>query len=339
MEFIVRFYDGNKKNAYVAKSLLELSDSYVIEPNLIEDDTTENYTAFFSEDKIKDLEYILITLGATKLYKNQELRSTPCSYGIFGVAISEINRQINNKYGGLLMMESKWSYEKLEAAYGIRVSYDIFRKYCKKFREIHLSAYTGGFRTTKGREEFKEEIKVVDVIIERMITKLKLGNVLDVYFYLKEIEINMVEEYRKTYQEISLTPSKIKKHNIRLEQDYMNLIASGTVRTGFVAQAKMFELIKKRYKEAIPEHSPNFLEKQRYDVFIPELNVAFEYQGIQHYKAVEYFGGKKGLAETKKRDERKRELSYENNVRIIYWEYFEPVNDVVLDIKLSEVLA
>ena len=51
-------------------------------------------------------------------------------------------------------------------------------------------------------------------------------------------------------------------------------------------------------------------------------SVAFEYQGIQHYRALAYFGGATKLLRTKRNDERKRQLCRRHGVlliRIPYW--------------------
>ena len=42
-----------------------------------------------------------------------------------------------------------------------------------------------------------------------------------------------------------------------------------------------------------------------------------EYQGAQHDKPVEFFGGQKAFEENLKRDERKRQLCKENGVKLI----------------------
>lgn len=60
--------------------------------------------------------------------------------------------------------------------------------------------------------------------------------------------------------------------------------------------------------------SPSFLGKQHYDVYIPKYKIAFEYQGDQHFRAVEFFGGEEGFRSAQERDQRKKRLSYENGV-------------------------
>lgn len=56
----------------------------------------------------------------------------------------------------------------------------------------------------------------------------------------------------------------------------------------------------------IGQGSPKWLEGQRFDIWIPEISAAIEYNGSQHYEPVDFFGGEEGFRETQKRDENKR---------------------------------
>lgn len=62
----------------------------------------------------------------------------------------------------------------------------------------------------------------------------------------------------------------------------------------------------------------------RFDFYIPELNMAIEYDGQQHYKPIEKFGGEKAFEKTKFRDVIKNNYCKDNNInllRIPYWDY------------------
>jgi hypothetical protein len=77
---------------------------------------------------------------------------------------------------------------------------------------------------------------------------------------------------------------------------------------------------------------PKWLGRQHFDVWIPEINVAIEFNGLQHNKPVEFFGGAEGLIATKKRDEKKRILAAYNGVRLI-----EADQDTHISTILSEI--
>ncbi len=69
-----------------------------------------------------------------------------------------------------------------------------------------------------------------------------------------------------------------------------------------------------------------WLGGQSLDFYLPKYNIAIECQGVQHYKPIEYFGGKDKFEYIKCLDEKKRELCKENNLNLIYLDY--KANDV-----------
>lgn len=86
------------------------------------------------------------------------------------------------------------------------------------------------------------------------------------------------------------------------------------------------------------EATPSWLNRQRFDVYVPELNLAIEYQGKQHYMAVELFGGEEGLQKTKLRDKEKLHLSKINGVDIIYFNYKENLTEKLVLSRLKSYL-
>lgn len=71
--------------------------------------------------------------------------------------------------------------------------------------------------------------------------------------------------------------------------------------------------------------SPSWLGEQHLDVFIPELDLAIEYMGRQHYEPVDYFGGEESYQENKKRDKVKKMKCTKNDVSLIRFKYDEPM--------------
>ena len=62
-----------------------------------------------------------------------------------------------------------------------------------------------------------------------------------------------------------------------------------------------------------------WLGKKSLDFYIPKINVAIECQGEQHYRPIDYFGGKKNFLAQHKRDEDKKKLCDKNNITILYY--------------------
>ena len=76
---------------------------------------------------------------------------------------------------------------------------------------------------------------------------------------------------------------------------------------GWVAETELFYKLKEYFPgERIVNHArPVWLAPQHLDIYFPETNIGIEYQGLQHQKPVEYFGGQKAFEKQQERDGRK----------------------------------
>ena len=73
------------------------------------------------------------------------------------------------------------------------------------------------------------------------------------------------------------------------------------------------------------EASPRWLGRQRLDIYLPELSLAIEHQGEQHFRPVEAFGGEQAWKKVQERDKRKRRLCHENGVTVAYVRFDDPL--------------
>lgn len=109
---------------------------------------------------------------------------------------------------------------------------------------------------------------------------------------------------------------------------------------GWINETQLYKIVCALFpgRKVLREASPNWLGKQRFDVFLPELSLAIEYQGQQHYKPVALFGGETGLENAKKRDALKKSLCKTNKVRLVYFKYDENVTEVLVERRLKKYL-
>ena len=100
----------------------------------------------------------------------------------------------------------------------------------------------------------------------------------------------------------------------------------------------MFDCVKKVFnkREVIHQYRPYFLNQQSYDVFVCGVNVAFEYQGKQHFEPINIFGGEENFKKQQERDKNKKKLSEKNNITLIYINYWEDVTVELIKEKLKE---
>lgn len=89
---------------------------------------------------------------------------------------------------------------------------------------------------------------------------------------------------------------------------------------GWISETRLYYEVKEALpdKKVVHHASPNWLGLQHLDIFLPEDRVAVEYQGAQHDRPVEFFGGVKAFEENVGRDRRKRHLCEQNGVCLIY---------------------
>lgn len=102
----------------------------------------------------------------------------------------------------------------------------------------------------------------------------------------------------------------------------------------WVSESILFQIIKKLFPHSIifRHHRPEWLERLELDVYVSDLNLAFEYQGQQHFKAIKAWGGEKALIDLKERDKRKAMICKEKGIKLIYINYYEPLTeDYVLE--------
>ena len=63
--------------------------------------------------------------------------------------------------------------------------------------------------------------------------------------------------------------------------------------------------------------------KLRFDFYLPENNICIEYDGVQHYKIIDFFGGRSGFMKLKNRDKVKNKYCINNEIKLIRIPYFD----------------
>jgi len=109
---------------------------------------------------------------------------------------------------------------------------------------------------------------------------------------------------------------------------------------GWISEIELLNIVKDILpnKKVVHQASPDWLRRQRLDIFIPELKLAIEYQGQQHYKSVPLFGGEEGFLQTQKRDKLKAKLCAENGISLIFFRYDETVTRKLVEARIKKTL-
>ena len=181
---------------------------------------------------------------------------------------------------------------------------------------FELNFLADSLKTEKIYADFKLDILGIKVL-ERWEKKGSNGNVANVVqSRLKDVNISekLIREY---YKRLKRNLRSI-ENNIRSKKGF-NIVGS------LYNESLLFNLIQDAFPKykVITQYSPDWLGRQRIDIYIKELNVAIEYNGKQHYEPVTYFGGKEAYLKTVERYKMKKQKCRRNGCELIEVKYDE----------------
>lgn len=150
------------------------------------------------------------------------------------------------------------------------------------------------------------------------------------YYFRRGVEVHPLETslIRKSVISYLEKQMETSENDFRLKHD-LPLIGEENVK--WKSENELFMLIKSKFKnENIRQQiSPFWLKKQHLDIYFPDRNIGIEYQGIQHYKPIDFFGGKESFKKNQERDKRKKNLCKQNGCNLIYVKEGYDINDVI----------
>lgn len=95
----------------------------------------------------------------------------------------------------------------------------------------------------------------------------------------------------------------------------------------FVSEKRLYEAIRTRYSDAVSQQRFPWLGRQSLDIYIPSKKTAIEYQGEQHYRPVDIFGGRREYRRQMRLDRNKKRLCKKHGVKLLYFSYKENAPD------------
>jgi len=79
-----------------------------------------------------------------------------------------------------------------------------------------------------------------------------------------------------------------------------------------------------------------FKNKLRFDFYLPEHNTCIEYDGIQHFEPINFFGGLKSLKHNQKIDKLKNEYCKNNNIKLLRIKYNQNIEDKIKELVFDK---
>lgn len=91
-------------------------------------------------------------------------------------------------------------------------------------------------------------------------------------------------------------------------------------------------------KTVLTHYRPKWLDGLELDIYLPEIQLGFEYQGIQHFQAVKHWGGKQKLIIQQEHDSRKKSICEKLGITLVYFDYTENITTEYVKAKIKEFL-
>ena len=182
---------------------------------------------------------------------------------------------------------------------------------------------------------------VIAYTIQRLKELLNLETDIELALFLYKnyvLSIKNIENYRIDL--LGKYDVQILDRNVLESQKnkYLNTaIEEGIYNQKWINELSLFKLVLKNYPDAIFQYKSYWLGNQSLDIYVPSINTGIEYQGKQHFESIPFFGGDKALEDRKYLDSIKLEKCNINNVKLIYWNYDEPVTKSMLKFKLNSL--
>ena len=120
------------------------------------------------------------------------------------------------------------------------------------------------------------------------------------------------------------------------ENDYRFQNGFPKVGEGWISETVLYYQIKHIFKNTkVVNHfrDKNILGKQHLDIYMPELKIGIEYQGAQHSRAINFFGGEEAFQNSLIRDQIKKEKCDSAEIYLIYVEPNYLLDDIIFEIE------
>ncbi len=135
--------------------------------------------------------------------------------------------------------------------------------------------------------------------------------------------------YKKIfYEKLMVVLNAHKKEQEKQRKDlYSQLILIDRTSPKWKSEALLFSIVSSFYPDAIYQYQPDWLDMQSLDIYVPSLSIGIEYQGVQHYKPIEHFGGEEHFLRQQENDRKKKQLCKEHDVELIEWHYSKEITE------------
>mgnify|MGYP006291484435 CR=1 FL=1 len=182
-----------------------------------------------------------------------------------------------------------------------------------------------------------------DIEVKSNICHLCTGNIPTIQYPCSPTPSSFLLRYMPYHHLISLR--KYGRFIFSQDKEYKNIENEVRVLFGYpeigeswFTETMLYKLIQFLFPslEVIHHYRGAELEGLEIDIWIPELKVGIEYQGIQHYKVVEHWGGKEGLLKRVENDKKKKGICNVLGYMLIEFHHNETLTEEFVVNKLTK---
>ena len=161
-------------------------------------------------------------------------------------------------------------------------------------------------------------------------------------FYMLQINISRhvtTDSQKFVLRGYVLTPifNAIKKQwKSRTDKLYQQMKKEDRIPTKWVNEYRLYRMIQQRVSNAIYQYRADWLNAQSLDIYLPTRKIGIEYQGEQHYKSIDFFGGEDDYKYRMELDRIKKAKAAEQGITILYWSYETLINENSVDAFIKE---
>lgn len=117
------------------------------------------------------------------------------------------------------------------------------------------------------------------------------------------------------------------KHGIFLQSPVHHLLGCGCPENHISkGEESIKKILDSKNVDYVSQYKPKgcvYKKQLRFDFYLPNFNLCIEYDGAQHYKSINIWGGEKSLMEYKKRDSIKEKYCRDNNIQLLRITYID----------------
>lgn len=242
-------------------------------------------------------------------------------------------------YGCTFKQNYGWYINKKANEYGIHKQYKNYSLLPHEIRELIIF---------KSQVEYTaiEYLALIEKYSNQDINKIKtlkgkyINSLATHEFYMELLEPFNQEIFDAKYKIDKLTSKQNRQIWKIIENEVRQKFGHKKIGEAWTSETILYYNIEKIFpKYKIKRHyRPNILNGLELDIFISDLNIGIEYQGIQHFKPIKHWGGSEALAKLQYRDKLKKELCMKNNIRLIYFNFNEELSESEIRKRVSKFI-